>query len=442
MIRIFEVEEAQSGILDRTNALDLPIPQRLLDGIAQIFGDPLTPEQAVDRILQDIRQRGDEALRDWTHKIDGVALDELVVSERALQTAVDSIPSTLRTALELSAQRIRAFHNHQPLTSWTTHTLGGVIGQRIEPLERVGVYVPGGTAPLPSSLLMAVIPAQVAGVKEIVVATPPNRQTGEIPAVILAAAHIAGIQRVYKLGGAQAIGALAYGTASIPQVDKIVGPGNIFVTLAKKRVYGTVGIDGIYGPTETVVVADETASPDWIAADLLAQAEHDVLASAILLTPSAQLAKEVQLAVQEQMTYLTRSDTIAIALENRGGIVVTQTIEQATQLASDYAPEHLCIIAREQDRLARLVKNAGGIFFGERSFEVLGDYVAGPSHIMPTSGTARFASPLSAVDFVKIISIIQIDDASAKPLSLAAATIAEAEELTAHAQAARFRAES
>jgi histidinol dehydrogenase len=350
------------------------------------------------------------------------------------------IPGDLANALRLAASRIRQFHSHQPLPSWSTGSMGGRLGQRVTPLRRVGVYVPGGTAPLPSSLLMSVIPAQVAGVKEIVVATPPSRSEGQIPEVILAAAQIAGIETIYKLGGSQAIAALAFGTQTIPRVDKVVGAGNLFVTLAKKQVYGLVGIDGLYGPTETAVIADESANPAWVAADLLAQAEHDVLATAILFTDSPQLAAQVQIQVARQIEFLSRAEVIAASLFHRGGIVVTADLNQAVALANDFAPEHLCIATAHPSQWVDRLEHAGGLFIGERSFEVLGDYVAGPSHVMPTNGTARFASPLSAVDFVRITSIIELDDQTASQLSPAAALIASSEELTAHARAAALRA--
>ncbi len=283
--------------------------------------------------------------------------------------------------------------------------MGGRLGQRVTPIERVGIYVPGGTAPLPSSLLMSVIPAQVAGVRSIMVCTPPNPHPS-----ILAAAYLCGIDQVYQVGGAQAIAALTFGTESIPKVDKIVGAGNLFVTLAKQQVYGTVGLDGLAGPTETVVVADFSAKPAWVAADLLAQAEHDVLASAILLTPERSLAEAVQLEVARQMETLSRSEIIAQSLAVRSGIVLTPDLETACLLASDYAAEHTCLAVADPQKMAPLISNAGGLFLGEYSFEVLGDYVAGPSHVMPTGGTARFASPLNVMDFVKISSIIALDE--------------------------------
>ncbi len=438
MIQIYTVSEAQRTILRRDMAFEPDVPEGVKAGIRRVFGEELPPHSAVSRILSDIRQRGDVALRYWTHQIDGVQLETFVVTEAEIETAVSIIPADLLQALQLAADRIRQFHSYQPLPSWTTDQMGGRLGQRVTPLRRVGVYVPGGTAPLPSSLFMSAIPAQVAGVKEIVAATPPGKD-GRISAVILAAAHLAGIQTIYKLGGAQAIGALAFGTATIPRVDKIVGPGNLFVTLAKQQVYGLVGIDGLYGPTETVVVADDTANPAWVAADLLAQAEHDVLATAILFTPSRPLAEAVQVEVARQMEQLSRADLLAISLANQGGIVLTESVAQGVQLADAFAPEHLCIATANPAAWAEKIEHAGGVFIGERSFEVLGDYVAGPSHVMPTGGTARFASPLSAVDFVRITSWIELDDATSARLSPMAARIAQAEELTAHANAALKR---
>ncbi|MCB8943254.1 MAG: histidinol dehydrogenase [Ardenticatenaceae bacterium] len=438
MIRIYTVEQAKETILRREQALEPDVPEGLRAGIRRVFGEELSPEGAVRRLLTAVRTHGDAALREWTERIDGVVLDDLRVSEAEVATAVARTPPDLYAALELAASRIRAFHQCQPLPNWTTETLGGRLGQRTTPIRRVGVYVPGGTAPLPSSLLMSVIPAQVAGVPEIVVATPPGRD-GTIADVILAAARLAGVETIYKLGGAQAVGALAFGTESVPRVDKIVGAGNIFVTLAKRQVYGMVGIDGLYGPTETVVVADETADPAWVAADLLAQAEHDLLATAILFTPSRPLAEAVQREVAQQMEELNRTEILAVSLANQGGIVITADLDEACQLASDFAAEHTCIATQNPAAYVGQIANAGGLFVGERSFEVLGDYVAGPSHVMPTSGTARFASPLNVLDFVKISSVIELDDVTSAQISPAAARIATAEGLWGHAAAARKR---
>ena len=440
MITIYTTDEAQKTILRREGALSPELSAPLRARMLALFGEALAPGAAVARILADVRARGDAALRDWTQRLDGVALTRLDVPAEDIRAAAASLPADLRASLQLAADRIRAFHTLQPVHSWTTATLGGRLGQRVAPLRRVGVYVPGGTAPLPSSLLMSAIPAQVAGVAEVIVVTPPGRD-GRVPPVILAAAATAGVETLYTLGGAQAIAALAFGTESIGRVDKIVGPGNLFVTLAKQQVFGQVGIDGLAGPTETMIIADETANPAWLAADLLAQAEHDTLAAAILLTPSRGLAEAVQREVARQMETLSRDAVIAVALAGQGGIVLTAGLDEAVALANDYAPEHLCVATAAPRALADRLHNAGGLFLGERSFEVLGDYVAGPSHTMPTGGTARFASPLNVLDFVRITSLIELDAATTAALAPAAARLARAEALTAHAAAAEQRQE-
>lgn len=439
MIEIFGVEEARERILRREAALEPDVPQALRDSLARMFGEPVSPDTAVARIVRDVQQRGDAALRQWVGRIEGSAPAKWAVDPAEIATAVDRIPADLRAALEFAAARIREFHSYQPLPNWTTTRMGGHVGQRTTPIRRVGVYVPGGTAPLPSSLLMSVIPAQVAGVPQIAVATPLERATGRVSDVILAAAAITGIDTIVTLGGAQAVAALAFGTESIRRVDKIVGPGGLFTTLAKRQVYGVVGIDGLYGPTETVVVADDTADPAWVAADMLAQAEHDVLATAILFTPSRALATAVQREIARQMEDLSRGEIIAAALTGQSGIVITADMDEACALASDFAAEHTCIAAADPTAWIDKIPDAGGLFVGERSFEVLGDYVAGPSHVMPTGGTARFSSPLNVSDFVKISSIIQLDDATSQRLSPIAARIAQAEGLDGHASAARKR---
>ena len=441
LMRIYDdVEQARRTVLRRhpMGALD-NVPESVLAGIRRIFGEELTPEVAVARIIADVRERGDESLRDWTARIDGVALDEFEVPPGVWADAYAALPGDLADALRLAADRVRAFHARQPIASWTTDELGGMLGQRVVPLARVGIYVPGGTAPLPSSLLMAVIPARVAGVGEVLVCTPPRRENGRVSEVILAAAHVAGVDRLFRLGGAQAIGALAYGTETVPSVDKIAGAGGLFTTLAKRQVYGDVGLDGLYGPTETVVVADETANPAWVAADLLAQAEHDVLATAILLTPSRVLAEAVQVEVARQLEELSRADVIAASLAGQGGIVLTPNLATAVRLADEFAPEHLCLSVRDPELWAEQVRNSGGLFLGEHSCEVLGDYVAGPSHIMPTGGTARFSSPVNVLDFVKIVSVIGLNAETAARIGPAAARLARAESLTAHGAAATVR---
>ena len=445
MLKQYTPQAASETILKRTPPDEFPVSQRVLDGIAKLFGEELTPEQAVSRILKDVRMNGDSALQKWTLTLDSFDLQPAPVSKESIQSALDSISPAQRDALEKAAARIEVFHRRQPLTSWFTNELGGTVGQIIRPIERVGLYVPGGTAPLPSTVLMSAIPARVAGVKEIVVVTPPNRssQNTELPvdAMILAACAISGVDKIYLLGGAQAIAALAYGTETIPPVHKIFGPGNLFVTLAKRQVYGVVGIDGLAGPTETVVIADESANPAWVAADLLAQAEHDLLASAILLTPSQSLIEKVDIEVGRQLEQRGRADTILASLENRGGAVLTRDLDEAVDLANEYAPEHLALSVTDPWRWVEKVKNAGGVFVGEHSFEVLGDYAAGPSHVMPTGGSAKFASPLNVWDFVKIVSLVALDENTARAIGPLAGTIAAAEGLDAHQNAALARVE-
>ena len=369
----------------------------------------------------------------------------LEVPHDAWAQAYRRLPAEQRDALDLAAARVTAFHRKQPMGSWVDSGPDGTLGQLIRPLDSVGVYVPGGTAPLPSSLLMAAIPARVAGVDQVVVCTPPHDlqsstsdQSG-VPDLILAAAYVAQVDRLFALGGAQAVAALAYGTKTVPRVDKIVGAGGLFVTLAKRQVIGSVGIDGFYGPTETMVIADESADPAWAAADMLAQAEHDVLASPILLTPSRALAERVAVQLAMQLENLSRAEIAAASLLGRGGIVLTADLVEAVALANAYAPEHLCLLVKDPWSLVGQIRNAGGIFVGEHSFEVLGDYVAGPSHVMPTEGSARYSSPLSVADFVKRISLVAFGAEAGSRLARSAAVLARGESLTAHAAAAEMR---
>ena len=439
MLRIYDPESAQNTILKRHPIDEVEIPERLKVSIEKIFGEPLSPAEAVNIILNNIREGGDNALRSWAERLDGAAPDQFRIAESSLQAALQFISSEQVAALEDAAQRIRQFHELQPLTSWLSQEMGGTVGQLVRPIERVGLYIPAGSAPLPSSVLMTAIPAQVAGVKEIVVVAPPKQGTTEIDASILAAAAILGINEVYVMGGAQAIAALAYGTESVARVDKIFGPGNIFVTLAKRQVYGTVGIDSIAGPTETLVIADAAANAAWVAADLLAQAEHDVLASAILLTPSKELIVDVQNEVARQVEQRNRADVIIESLNNRSGAVLTKDLDEAVFLSNRYGPEHLCLAVQDPWRLSEKVNSAGGIFMGEFSFEVLGDYVAGPSHVMPTGGSARFSSPLNVLDFVHFVSLIALNHETTRKIASTAAIIADMEGLDAHANAARVR---
>lgn len=439
MLKRYDSVMARKTLLRRVPPDEMEVSAPVLESIQRLFGRPLTPAQAVSRILEEVRDRGDEALREWTRRLDGRDSADFRVPGEELRAALESLPAAEREALELSATRIRLFHEAQPVTAWTTNRLGGTLGQLVRPVRRVGLYVPGGSAPLPSSVLMSAVPAQVAGVQEIVVVAPPQRASGRIAPVILAACALAGVTEVYALGGAQAIAALAFGTPSLPAVDKIFGPGNLFVTLAKRQVFGTVGIDGLAGPTETVVIADEGADPEWVAADLLAQAEHDVLAAAVLLSPSSELIEKVQNAVARRVEGLGRAEIVAASLANRSGAVLTRDLDEAVELSNLYGPEHLCLAVRDPWRLSEKVTSAGGVFLGEHSFEVLGDYVAGPSHVMPTGGTARFASPLNVLDFVHFISLVALDPQTTRSIAPAAAVIARAEGLDAHAAAAQER---
>lgn len=438
-LKIYTPADASQTILKRIPLDDVDVPLETLKRIKSVFGAPLSPEQAVKRILQDIRSEGDHGLRRWSAKLDGLDLLSFRVPVEEITAAKNAVPKEVLEALAVSKYRIQRFYNNQPVNSWIMQQDDGTLGQLVRPIHRVGIYVPGGTAPLPSSVLMSAVPAQVAGVKEIVLVVPPDHSTGAVAPVILAAAAMLGIDEIYALGGAQAVGALAYGTASINPVDKIFGPGNLFVTLAKRLVFGVVGIDGLAGPTETMVIADETANPAWVAADLLAQAEHDVLASAILLTSSSQLAEAVQLEVEHQTITLPRAGIINQSIDAGSGIVLTQDLDESIRLANAYAPEHLCLSVKEPFKVSEKIFAAGGIFIGEYSSEVIGDYVAGPSHVMPTNGTSRFASPLNVLDFVHLISLVALNRSASLDLSQTAALIARSEGLEAHARAADVR---
>ncbi len=439
MLKIFSSDEAKNTVLKRVPLDDAPVSPRLLESIKNLFGAALTPDEAVRQILREIRLEGDEALRRWSATLDGLDTTEFRVPLDEIRDAKEKISEEEAQALKLSAERIRRFYTQQPLASWSFQEGSGSLGQLVRPINRVGIYVPGGTAPLPSSVLMSAVPAQVAGVKEIVLAVPPEKATGKIAPITLAAANLLGIDEIYTLGGAQAIGAMAYGTQNIPAVDKIFGPGNLFVTLAKRQVFGTVGIDGLAGPTETMVIADDTANPAWVAADLLAQAEHDVLASAILLTSSNDFAQAVQAEVEKQLKTLPRVEILNQSLDANSGIVVTENLVESIRLANRFAPEHLCLSIENTFETVEKITAAGGIFVGDYSCEVLGDYVAGPSHVMPTSGTARFASPINLLDFVHLVSLVALDDKTASRISKPAAVLARSESLEAHARAADLR---
>ncbi|MCL0065700.1 histidinol dehydrogenase [Dehalococcoidia bacterium] len=436
---IQDIQTAKSALLKRQPAESVELPPQARQRIREVFGKDVAPEEVVRLIISDVQTGGDAALLKYIEKLEGARLTRLEVPGKEITAARNNIDRELLAALQTAAERIRDFHQKQrDLLPMGRIELGEGLGQVIAPLERVGIYAPGGTASYPSTVLMTAIPARVAGVNEIILATPP-RPDGHIPPLTLAAADIAGIDRVFSVGGAQAIAALAFGTESIPRVDKICGPGNIFVMLAKKQVFGAVDIDGLQGPTETIVLADDSANPASCAADLLAQAEHDELATAIMITTSRELARKVNAEVERQLIELERRKIAAVSLEQRGGIVIVGDMDEAIQLVNDYAPEHLCLLVRDAESVSARIRNAGGIFIGESSPEVIGDYVAGPSHVMPTGGTARFSSPLSVADFLKITSLIALDKKTLKKLGPQAAAIARAEGLTAHAAAIERR---
>lgn len=441
---IYDSQTARQTVLRRRPPDETDLPPAVQERIKALFGEPLSAEQAAARIVADVRRRGDDALRDWTRKLDGADLaDGLQIDPQDCRSALQALPADLRGALETAAERIRQFHRRQPALSWIEQDADGTLGQLIRPIERVGVYVPGGSAPLPSSVLMSVIPARVAGVQQVIVCTPPGRD-GQVNPVILAACALAEVDAVYRVGGAQAIAAMAFGTPPLPAVDKIVGAGGLFVTLAKRQVFGVVGIEGLAGPTETVVIADESANPRRVAADLLAQAEHDPLATALLLTPSRRLAEAVAAQVDELLSQtaadrLGRAEIIRASLAARGGAVLTRDLDEAIALCNAYAPEHLNLVVRDGWAWLPKIHNAGGVFLDEESCEVMGDYIAGPSHVMPTGGSARYASPLNVWDFVKIISLVGLNRAAVQRLSPLAERLALAEGLEAHALAARLR---
>lgn len=395
-------------------------------------------EQAVRKIVTDVRRRGDAALFAYTKRFDGVALTARTVEvpRAELAEAAAALPPAVRSALRLAARRVTAFHRRQRQSSWMFRDATGArLGQQVRALDRVGVYVPGGTAAYPSSVLMNVIPAKVAGVGEVIGVTPPGRASAEV----LAAAHIAGIDRLFRVGGAQAVGALAYGTRSIPRVDKICGPGNIFVATAKRLVFGAVDIDMIAGPSEVLIVADGRARPDLVAADLLSQAEHDPLAAAILVTPSATLAARVARELEQQLGELDRQVIARRALARYGTAFVTSSLAEAVELANRIAPEHLELAVRDPERWLPAVRHAGAIFLGEHAPEPFGDYLAGPNHVLPTGGSARFSSPLGVYDFIKRSSVIAAGPRTIAKLGPVVARLARLEGLDAHARAVERR---
>jgi len=403
---------------------------------------PVEVEQSARAILDSIRTRGDAALFEQTERFDGVRLDasSVRVTSEEVRTASSALAPASVEALKIAASRIRAFHLRQLRASWFLEEDGAILGQLCRPLERVGIYVPGGRAAYPSTVLMNAIPAVIAGVTEIVMCTPARRD-GTVAPAVLAAADLAGVHAIFKVGGVQAVGAMAYGTASIPRVDKIVGPGNLYVAAAKRLVFGQVGIDMIAGPTEVLIIADEQARAAWAAADLLSQAEHDPLSSALLLTPSRKFAEEVWDEVTRQVALLPRRAIAEASLDRYGAAIVVKDLDEAIDLCNQLAPEHLELLVEDPWQLLPRIKHAGAIFMGGWSPEVVGDYLAGPNHVLPTGGTARFASPLSVDDFQRRTSLIAFSQEMLETLEPAMAELARLEGLEAHARAATIRCE-
>jgi histidinol dehydrogenase len=397
----------------------------------------------VSNIIADVRARGDIALLEYTNRFDRrtASIESLEISQQDLDAALNRIPDALRSSLEHAASRVREFHDKQKQTTWTYEdAVGNVLGQKVTPLDRVGVYVPGGKAAYPSSVLMNVIPAHVAGVEEIIMVVPtPDDERNDL---VLAAAAIAGVHRVFSIGGAQAVAALAYGTELVPKVDKIVGPGNIYVATAKRQVFGVVGIDMIAGPSEVVIVSDGSGDPDWVAMDMFAQAEHDEQASSILITPDADFIIAVEKSIEKLLPEMERAEIITASLSNNGAMIKVDDLKQAIEIVNIIAPEHLELSVDDPDALLDDIRHAGAIFMGHYSAESLGDYCAGPNHVLPTARTARFSSPLGVYDFQKQSSIIKCISSSVNTIAETASQLARGEGLTAHARSAEYRINS
>jgi histidinol dehydrogenase len=432
----------------------LPLPDlRLLDASAPGFDAALdaliafesAQDPAVDAtvaaIVADVRARGDAAVLDHTRRfdrVDAASIDALAIAPEQMQRAFDALPGAQRDALTVAATRIRRYHEHQKAADWQFQDADGtILGQRVTPLDRAGLYVPGGKAAYPSSVLMNALPAAVAGVRDIVMVVPTP--DGVRNPLVLAAAHLAGVTRAFTIGGAQAIAALAYGTASIPAVDKICGPGNAYVAAAKRRVFGVVGIDMVAGVSEILVIADGSANPDWVALDLFSQAEHDELAQAILVTPDAALVERVAASARRLIGEMPRASIIAASLARRGALIRVRDLEEACAIANRIAPEHLELAVADPDALLPRIRHAGAIFMGHHASEALGDYCAGPNHVLPTGRTARFSSPLGVYDFQKRSSVLRISREAARTLGAVAVTLAEGEGLVAHARSAGAR---
>jgi histidinol dehydrogenase len=426
---------AAAGIEYFQRERNMPVEAVLSDGNG-LFTDKFSPNEFAARVIDIVRNEGDAGLIRINTALDGVATDTFEVPQSEIDSALANMDPASVSALELAAERVRKFQSRGLPKSWSDGS--GKFGERVTPLGSVAAYVPGGTAPLASTVIMTVVPARVAGVENIIIATPAPGDSMPHPSV-LAAAKIAGASRVFKLGGAQAIAALAYGTESIPAVDLICGPGSAWVTAAKKLVYGDVGIDGLYGPTETLVIADKSADPCFTAADLIAQAEHDVVAMPILVALSEDIVEETEAEIERQLEDLPRGSTARAAFSNRGVAIVVDNTTEAIAVANAAAPEHLCILTEDADDLVDQVKSAGGLFVGEWSAEVMADYVAGPSHVMPTAGTARFSSTLSVRNFVRVTPVLTFDDETFLKLSKDAELLAKLEGLHGHAAASEYR---
>ena len=396
-------------------------------------------QRSVRKILERVRAHGDTELRALTKKLDGASLEELEVQPAEFEEAGETIDAADRAALGKAAMRIREFHRKRIASSWEVREEGGgVFGTRVRPLKRVGIYVPGGKAVYPSSVIMNAVPASVVEVPEIIMVSPPDKY-GKLRPEVLMAAKVAGVHRVFKVGGAQAVAALAYGTESVPQVDKIVGPGNAYVAAAKKMVFGEVDIDGEAGPTEVLVLADRTATPAWVAADMIAQAEHDEQAQAILVTPLKSIATRVQAQVAKQLEGIDREKIARKSLASRGAIIVAKNMDECIELANRYAAEHLVVASDDADRISKEIDNAGAIFLGHYTPVAVGDYLAGPNHVLPTGGTARFFSPLGVDDFLKRTSVIRFEPPKMRELGLDVIRLAEIEGLTAHGRSIDLR---
>ena len=427
--------------MKKLNSRDTDFPQALAALLAFENAQDPAVERAVANICADVRQRGDAALLEYTNRFDGTnarSMAELTLSQDDLQQALACLPAATRDALQTAAARVEDYHRRQKQESWHyTDADGTLLGQQITPLDRVGIYVPGGKAAYPSSVIMNAMPAHVAGVAEIIMVVPTPR--GERNDIVLAAAHIAGVNKIFTIGGAQAIAALAYGTESVPAVDKITGPGNAYVAAAKRRVFGVVGIDMIAGPSEILVIADGSTPADWVAMDLFSQAEHDEIAQAILISPSQRYLDDVEAAMQRLINDMPRRAIIEASLTNRGAMILAQDLDDACAIANQIAPEHLELSVAEPETWARKIRHAGAIFMGGYTSESLGDYCAGPNHVLPTSRSARYASPLGTYDFQKRSSLIQVSAAGAQKLGKPASILARGEGLTAHARAAEMR---